>query len=359
MAANAGSFRYSYVALFMAILPCSALSAVSMDVEDMPKIDAHAHIYAPMPEMAAMLKRLNFKVINICDGGNDPELFVKKRAWVQAQHEAYPARFAFCPTFDLTRRAESDYGAQVTRYFDEAFESGAVMIKIYKEVGLEIKDGNGAYVMADAPLFDPVYKYLSEKRRPLLAHLAEPRVAWLPLDPESVHYGYYSRHPEWHFYVRDDVPSWEQIIDARSRLLMKHPDLTMIGAHLGSMAYDVDVLGTYLDRFPNFHVDIAARTGDLSRQSSEKVRAFFVKYQDRVLYGSDIEIWPKEDVPRTSAERAKSVRDAENHYRMTWQYYTGTGTVTIKGKETICLNLPSAVVKKFYYKNAVRLMPGL
>ena len=334
-------------------------AAQAPDIAAIPKIDAHAHIYAPMPELAAMLERLNMRAINICDGATDPDLLAKKRGWVQAQQERWPERFAFCPTFDLTHRTDPDYGAQVAAYFDEAFAAGAVMIKIYKEVGLEIKDAAGQYIMPDDPIFDPVYAWLAEHKRPLLAHLAEPRAAWLPLDPESVHYRYYSRHPEWHFYGRTDVPSWEAIIESRSRLLEKHPDLIMIGAHLGSMAYDVELLGRYLDRYPNFHVDIAARDGDLSRQPPERVRDFFVTYQDRVLYGSDIEISVTDGGARTDDEIARIVENAENHYRNTWQYYAGTGTVTLAGRAVECLSLPPDVVEKFYYANAVRLMPGL
>lgn len=340
-------------------MPAGAIAPQPPALETIPKIDAHAHMYAPMPEMAAMLERLNFRVINICDGGNDPVLFTNKRRWVQAQHAQWPARFAYAPAFDLTHRSDPDYAAQVTADFDEVFAAGAVMIKLYKEVGLEIKDSLGNYIMPDDTMFDPVYDYLAKRHRPLLAHLAEPRAAWLPLDPESVHYGYYSRHPEWHFYGRTDVPSWEAIIDARSRVLEKHPDLTLIGAHLGSMAYDVELLGRYLDKYPNFFVDVAARDADLSRQPTEKVRAFFIKYQDRVLYGSDIEV----EVPATGdysvAEAERVVANAESHYRMTWHYYAGEGTVTIKGKDVECLNLPPDVIEKFYRGNALRLIAGL
>lgn len=340
-------------------LPGAPSTAGPVDAAPVPKIDAHAHMYASIPALAAMLVDQNIKVINICDGGNDPELFAKKRGWIQAQHERWPAQFAFCPSFDLTHRNDPDYAKQVTDYFDEAFAAGAVMVKIYKEVGLEIKDVKGAYILPDDPIFDPIYDYLAKHGRPLLAHLAEPRAAWLPLDPESVHYGYYSKHPEWHFYGRTDVPSWQAIIDARSRVLEKHPDLTMIGAHLGSMAYDVELLGEYLDKYPNFHVDVAARDADLSRQPAEKVRAFFVKYQDRVLYASDIEIEVPEGGTYSDEEAARIVAGVGKHYRMAWRYYAGEGTVAVKGKEVECLNLPREVVEKFYYRNAVRLIPGL
>ena len=332
--------------------------AAAPDFESMPKIDAHAHVYVDMAVFNAMLARTGFRVINICDGGNDPAMLVAKRGWVQGLHEAHPEAFEFCPTFDLSRRNEPGYAREVMRYLDTAFDQGAVMVKIYKEVGLELKKADGNWLMPDDPIFDPIYAYMADKGKPMLSHFAEPLAAWLPLDEQSVHYSYYSRHPEWHFYTQKDIPAHEAVIAARSRVLEKHPNLVMIGAHLGSLEHDVKVLGAYLDQYPNFNVDIAARSADLSRQPTEEVRAFFFKYQDRVLYGSDIGV----DLPETGSyspeEAATIAANAEGHYRRDWRFFSGTGTVEIKGKEVACLNLPREVLEKFYYKNAERLILG-
>ncbi|MBL7648795.1 MAG: amidohydrolase family protein [Candidatus Hydrogenedentes bacterium] len=340
-----------------AVLPVAAEPAPGF--ESMPKIDAHAHVYADLPELDAMLARIDFRVVNICDGGNDPAMLVAKRGWVQGLHEAHPRQFDYCPTFDLTRRNEPGYAEEVIRYLDEAFSQGAVMVKIYKEVGLELKRPDGSWLMPDDPVFDPIYKHLARSGRPLLSHFAEPLAAWLPLDRASVHYSYYSRHPEWHFYTQSDIPAHETVIAARSRVLEKHPNLTMIGAHLGSLEHDVKILGAYLDRYPNFHVDIAARSADLSRQPTQEVRDFFIRYQDRVLYGSDIGV----DLPESGAyspeEAAKIAANAEGHYRRDWQYFSGVGGVEVKGMPVECLELPRDVLEKFYFKNAERLIPGL
>ncbi len=338
------------------LLMPGGLVVAASPMEEQPKIDSHAHVYADIPEYVAMVSRLGFETINICDGGNDPDMMEKKRGWVQGLHKAHGNRFQFCPTFDLTQREAPGYSNHVIAYLNDAFDQGAVMVKMYKEVGLELKRGDGAYLMPDDACFDPIYAYLVKRGVPLLAHFAEPPAAWLPLDPASVHFGYYSRHPEWHFYNRENFPSYESILAARDRILEKHPALIMIGTHLGSMANDVGALGAYLDRFPNFHVDIAARTGDLSRQPRDTVRSFFIRYQDRVLYGSDLEIFPPDSGPFTPEQITKIVEGAERHYRMTWAYYTESGMVTIKGKEVECLDLPEAVVEKLYYGNAARII---
>ncbi len=122
-----------------------------------------------------------------------------------------------------------------------------------------------------------MYAHLVSRRKPLLAHLAEPREAWLPLDPKSVHYGYYSQNPQWHLYGKPEYPSHARLMDARDHILSKHPGLVMIGAHIGSLEYDVDEVAKRLDTYPNFHVEVSARTRDLTRQPSAKVRAFFLE----------------------------------------------------------------------------------
>lgn len=337
----------------------SCADAPAPGFELMPKIDAHAHVYVDLPPFTAMLERTGFRVINICDGGADPAMLVAKRGWVQGLHEAHPERYQFCPTFDLSHRDEPGYTDAVDHYLDEAFAQGGVMVKIYKEVGLELKKADGSYLMPDDPIFDPIYDHIAKAQRPMLSHFAEPLAAWLPLDPQSVHYAYYSRHPEWHFYTQKGIPSHEAVIAARSHVLEKHPDLVMIGAHLGSLEHSVAVLGEYLDKYPNFNVDIAARSADLSRQPAEAVRAFFMRYQDRVLYGSDIGVDLPESGSYTASRQAEIAQSAETHYRRDWEYFSGTGSVEVKGLKVECLNLPTVVLEKFYYRNAERLMPGL
>jgi predicted TIM-barrel fold metal-dependent hydrolase len=233
------------------------------------------------------------------------------------------------------------------------------MVKIWKEVGMEIKDRNGRFILPDDPRFEPIYAFLAERGKPLLAHLAEPREAWLPLDPQSVHYGYYSKNPEWHLYGRAEFPSHEAIVASRDRILERHPRLTVIGAHLGSLEHDVDELARRLDRYPNFHVDCSARTADLTRQSPDKVRAFLLRYQDRVLYGLDQTRAPDPQRESSTEERLRFARTLEESYRRDFRYYAGQGGMEYRGRTVQCLALPREVLEKLYHRNAQRVIPGL
>ena len=260
--------RHALCALLLgAAVPSAGLAAPPPAFEEVRKIDVHSHIFDDVPELAEMLDRTHMRIVNVCVRGTDPERLKRMEAMAEQQQARYgKARFPFASTFDLTRRDDPDYADQVERWLGASFDKGALMVKIWKEVGMEIKDRQGRFVLADDALFDPLYAFLTERGKPLLAHLAEPREAWLPLDPQSVHYGYYSKNPEWHLYGRAGFPSHDELIASRDRLLERHPRLTVIGAHLGSLEHDIDEIARRFDRYPNFHVDCSARTADLTRQ---------------------------------------------------------------------------------------------
>jgi len=327
--------------------------------EDILKIDVHSHILEDMPDFVDMMERINLHIVNICVRGTQPELLQPMEQMVELLHRKYPRQFSFVSTFDLTRRDQADYAEQVCQWLDKSFAAGALMTKVWKEVGMEIKTPAGAYIMPDDPIFDPIYRHLEKRGRPLIAHLAEPIAAWLPLDPKNPHYGYYSSHPEWHVYQKEGFPSHARILDARDRLLERFPKLTQIGAHCGSMSHDVSEIAKRMDQYPNFFIDVSARTKDLAFQPAHKVRAFFRKYQDRILYGVDFSYGSRTGEPSSKEQHLGFTRQAEARYRHEYEYYAGSGTVRFSDRDCECLALPRSVLEKFYHKNAQTLMPAL
>lgn len=348
-------------ALLALVLTAPLASAAAPPAfEEIPKTDVHSHVFEDVPEVVEMMDRCRVRIVNVCVRGTDPERLRRQEELAERQQAKYGrSRFPFASTFDLTRRDDPDYVDQVTRWLDASFEKGAVMVKIWKEVGMEIKDRQGRFVLPDDPLFDPVYAFLAKRGKPLLAHLAEPLDAWLPLDPESVHYGYYSRNPEWHLHGRSGFPSHAELVASRDRILERHPRLTVIGAHLGSLEHDVAELARRLERYPNFSVDCSARTADLTRQPPDKVRAFLVRHQDRVLYGLDRSYRPDPQRETTAEDRLRFARELEASYRQDFRYYAGEGEMEYRGKTVRCLGLPREVLEKLYHRNAERLIPGL
>jgi predicted TIM-barrel fold metal-dependent hydrolase len=334
-----------------------ATAAPTPGFEQLRKIDVHSHIYEDLPVVNAMLRRINLRVINVSVPATDGHMAFMHR-FNAALVKQHPDLFSWASTFDLAARNDPDYGARVAKALDETFAQGAVMVKIWKEVGLELKRPDGSFMLPDDAVLDPVYAHLALRKKPLLAHLAEPREAWLPLDPKGVHYGYYSRNPKWHLYGRPEFPSHERLMESRDQILARHPTLVVIGAHVGSLEWDVDEIARRLDKYPNFNVEVSARTRDLTRQPTSKVRAFFVKYQDRILYGVDRSWMPHRtpDVKPTDAQRQAFATELEAQYRRDWDYYAGTGSFAY-GTDTVeGLGLTRDVLEKFYWKNADRII---
>jgi predicted TIM-barrel fold metal-dependent hydrolase len=320
-----------------------------------PRVDAHAHIFSSTPAFYEMLRNLNIYVVTICV----VDKHKRGREEVSPQHTKAMevsrdsnGRVAWCSTFDPEPWETARFADHTISLLDQTFENGAIATKIYKSIGMELKSRSGKYVLPDDPAFDPIFDALEKRNKTLYAHLAEPDAAWQPLDPESPHYSYYKANPDWYMYLHPDRPSKQAILEARDRLLERHPKLRVIGCHLGSMESNLDDIAKRLDLYPNFAVDTAGRVPDLMRQPREKVRAFLIKYQDRVVYGTDLGFPPEEAL-------ADAIRRWEAEYARDWRFFASEEVVLYEGRTAQGLALPEPVLRKFYYNNALNWMPGI
>ena len=324
--------------------------------EEIQKIDVHAHIFEEMPQLIDMMLRNKVSIINVCNRGRDGHLATMHRI-ARQMYRSHPDLFPFASCFDLTRIEEPDYTNQAIAWLDGTFKDGAVMTKIWKEVGMEVRRRDGTFVLPDDAIFDPIYEFLAARGKPLMAHVADPIDGWLPLNRESLHYGYFANNPEFHLYGKPGYPSHAALIAARDHILQRHPRLVVIGAHLGSLEHDLDEVARRLDRYPSLFVDCAARTRDLTRQPREKVRRFFIKYQDRILYGVDSTWKPfREQRPPTDQQRTSFINGLEKKYRADYAFYAGTGPTQYDGRTVEGLALPRRVLEKFYQENAKRII---
>jgi predicted TIM-barrel fold metal-dependent hydrolase len=319
------------------------------------KIDCHSHVFEDLPALNEMMRRINLRTINVCVPGGDGHLQEMHRIALDL-YRKNPDLYPLTATFDVLGRDQPGYTDKVIAWLDDKFQQGAVAVKIWKEVGIDIKDRTGKFILPDNPIFDPIYAHLARRGKPLHAHLAEPIDAWLPLDPNSSHYGYYSQNPQWHLHGKPEYPSHAAIIAARDNIMKKHPNLVVLGAHLGSLEHDLEGIAERLEKYPNFHIEVAARTRNLTRHPSEKVRALFLKYSDRILYGVDATWKPYlRNSPPTDQQRQSHAKAMEVRYKSDYDYYAGKGGMTYNGRKTEALNLPRSVLEKFYHGNAGRL----
>jgi predicted TIM-barrel fold metal-dependent hydrolase len=336
-------------------------------VMQMPKIDAHAHVGELGPgqldAFVAFLEKYNFRWLNVCVGGMNWSRLSKQIDSAQQMHRAHPERLAWATSFNLTNWGQADWANAANSTIDNGFAGGAVAVKIWKDVGMVLKDPDGRYVMADDPRLDPVFSALAKQGRTLVAHLGEPRNCWLPLDKMTVEgdRSYFAGHPEYHGLLHPEIPDYASQVAARDRMLERHPTLKVVGCHLGSLEYDVDELAKRLDRYPNFAVDLAARLVHLQIQPRDKVRAFLVKYQDRILYGTDLEFGRGSDAagadPADRLARLAATYESDAAWLATDQEVAADNARA--GFTSRGVALPGQVLRKLYYENARKWYRGI
>ena len=320
----------------------------------MQPVDTHVHAFKSDPAFADLMARLRLRVLDICVAdtqgiyGELAAQLARAKAFVGAS----PGHAKLCVTFNPFTFQHKDFAQHTVKQLHQEFSDGAVAVKIWKNIGMELKTPDGRYVMPDDPAFAPIYREIAAENKTLVAHVAEPSSCWEPPNPDSPDYDYYKENPEWYMYLHPDHPRKEVILAARDRLLAENPKLRVVGAHLGSMETDVDEIAKRFDRYPNFAVDTAARMEYLMLAPREKVRNFLIQYQDRVVYGTDLEFLANETTP-------DALKDWQDTYARDWKFLATDQTLQLRGREIQGLKLPEPVLRRIYHDNAVHWISGI
>jgi predicted TIM-barrel fold metal-dependent hydrolase len=330
------------------------------DFDSVEKIDAHVHFNTDSMVFIRQAAADRFRLLTInLDDVNEPPPMEVQQHFALEQVRAFPRRIAYATTFSVRNFNSPDWQTQTLAYLQRSFDSGAIAVKIYKVIGMSLTDREGRRVMIDDPRFDPVIDFIERHNIPVLGHLGEPRNCWLPVDKMTVRgdRNYYTHNSEYHMFLHPELPSYEAQIAARDHMLEKHPGLRFIGAHLGSLEWDTDELARRLDKFPNMAVDMAARISHLQWQAAknwQKVRDFMIRYQDRLIYATDMGVDNGTDpVAFQKSSHAARVRD--------WRFFVTDEQMSghdfdgsFRG-----LHLPRSVIDKIYRENAKKWYPGL
>ncbi len=331
----------------------------------MRKFDAHVHANTHDHEFLDIARRDGFEILSInVDYPDFPALAEQARIAHELQ-AADPARFHYATTFSMRGFGTPGWARRTNRPIDAELDRGAVAVKVWKNIGMVERDARGRLIMLDDPGFDGVMAHLEARGVPLIAHQGEPKNCWLPLDAMTTDNdrSYFREHPEYHMFLHPEMPRYEELMAARDRFVTRHPRLSFVGAHLASLEWSVEVLAAFLDQHPNATVDLAARMTQVQYQSNadrEKVRAFFIRYQDRLLYGTDLT-----ESPVTAADRAQNpplemgrfAEEADAFWRSDWRYLaTGESQrIDAIGADVAGLDLPRTVIDKIYDRNARRV----
>ena len=309
-----------------------------------PVVDVHSHHFRLTPErygeVVEAMDALNLQILVNLSGGTGERL--RSGLALVAGSEA-PDRMVFFANLDFDDLNERGYGARAAARLEADVQAGARGLKIYKNLGLTLERADGTRVPVDDPELDPVWAACGRLRIPVLIHTGEPAPFFDPVDETNERWLELQLHPN-RRRPASAFPSFEALMAERDRMFAKHPGTTFIAAHFAYHANDLDRLGALFDRLPNVHTETGAILAELGRQP-RAARAFFEKYQDRVLFGKDS--WAPAEYPYfwRTFETADEYFDYYRDYHAFWKIYG--------------LDLPDQVLRKLYYGNALRLIPGL
>ncbi len=309
-----------------------------------PFVDVHNHQWRmgegqDLSEVTAEMDQLNMAVMVNLSGRGGEQL---KRAVLNARQNA-PGRFVVFTNVSFDGFDDPDWTERTVRQIEEDVKNGAQGLKIYKNLGLTLTDAAGERIPVDHPRIDPVWAKCGELAIPVLIHTGEPAPFWRPKDAENERLQELMERPRRY---RDPAlyPPWDEIMGEQHAIFRKHPGTTFVNAHLGWMGNDLGRLGKLLDEMPNVYTEIGAVLAELGRQP-RFAREFFLRHQDRVLFGKDS--WNPSEYPVyfRVLETADEYFDYYRRRHAFWKMYG--------------LDLPEEVLKKLYYKNALRILPGI
>lgn len=309
-----------------------------------PFIDVHNHQRDVTPDRLTQLIKdmdgLNMRILINSPVSNGQGKWVAGA--VQAMKGHSPGRFAVMTNIDYAGLEEPGYSARAAAQVEADIKAGAVGLKVWKHLGMMLNDSQGR-IKVDDPRFDGVWAVCARYKIPVLIHTGDPWGLFQPMDKHNERWLELKLRATRNQSEQTKF-TWEELMAEQHRLFAKHPGTIFINAHLGWLGHDLGRLGELFERCPNVYAEIGAITSELGRQPRAAHR-FFVKYQDRVLFGKDLynvaEYYPYFRLLETDDDYFDPIRK----YHGIWKLYG--------------LDLPDDVLKKVYYKNALRLFPGL
>lgn len=331
------------------------------DQAKFPVVDVHSHFHFKvrgnqemLDDFVQVMDRNNIAVCVSLDG----QLGGRFDSHKQFLWEKYRDRFAVFlnvnwigdgdaddpPTWDCHRPG---FAKRTADQIAQAATQGASGLKIFKRFGLGYRNPDGTLVKIDDPRWDLIWQACGQAGIPVIIHTADPAAFFDPMDEKNERYEELMRHPDWSFHGKD-FPSRGELLDARNRVIARHPSTNFIGAHVANNSEDLGVVAAWLDQYPNLYIEPASRISELGRQP-EAARKFLIRYADRLLFGTDGP-WPE---PRLRIYW-RFLESSDESFDYSEKVPPPQGFWKIYG-----VNLPDGVLRKLYFENAVKLIPGV
>ena len=326
-------------------------------------IDFHGHlsIYGVDPIATILDDNGIDQIVNLSGGsGRDGG-----RSWILSRvlSERFGGRILNAMNVDWRGFGQEGWAAREVANLRRAVRTqGFVALKISKALGLGVKAPDGKLVVPVDPRIEPLWAEAARLGVPVCIHVADPKAFWTKPDATNERYAELSAHPSWTYFGKAGVASWSALLDASERLFQQNPKTTFVAVHFGNAAEELDRVDRMLTRLPNVWIDVSARVGEFGRHAPEKVRAFFVRHQDRVLFGTDIGISDSYLMLGSNGEQQPTMADVRPFYEAHFRYFEGSQRQIahpspIQGAWKVdAIALPDGVLNKLYRDNAVRLL---
>ena len=319
-----------------------------------PFIDVHSHHWdMPVKDLSDLVKEMDslnmVYMINLSGSGfatfsgNQSLMDLNLSKSIENVKQNYPKRFGVFVNLNFDKIDEDDFASSSVKILEKAVKQGAIGLKIYKNLGLNLKDSNTTRVKVDDIRLSPIWDACAKLNIPVLIHSGEPSPFFDPIDKYNERWLHARQKPN-SFRPPSKYPTFDTVMNEQYNMFKNHPNTMFINAHMGWMANDLDKLGRHLDSLPNVYTEIGAVIGELGRQP-RRARKFFIDYQDRVMFGKDTYKKSEFDVYFRVLESSDEYFDYYRKRHGLWKMYG--------------LNLPDEVLKKLYYQNALKLFPSI
>ncbi|MES2647514.1 MAG: amidohydrolase family protein [Bacteroidota bacterium] len=308
-----------------------------------PFIDVHNHQWnMKSQDITGLVKemdKLNMKVMVNLSGGSGAELKQK----LESVKENAPNRFIIFANIDFDGIGNPGWTEKAVKKLEEDVKNGANGLKVFKNLGFSVKDNTGKRVTVDDGRLDAIWHACGKLNIPILIHTADPKSFWDDVNEKNERWLEIVTHPGRKRGAENPAP-WETLIEEQHRMFKKHPGTKYIAAHFGWYANDLEILSKLLDEMPNVYTEFGAVIAELGRQP-RAAKAFFEKYQDRILFGKDS--WVPEEYKTyfRVLETADEYFPYHKKYHAFWRMYG--------------IDLPDEILRKIYYKNALAIIPNI
>jgi hypothetical protein len=275
----------------------------------------------------------------------------------------FPGRWVQYMNLDYKNWDQPDFAQQAVKQVEEGHRFGAAGYKEWKRFGLYLHDGTGKLIQIDDARLDPMWERLGQLHMPVSIHVGDPKAFFEPYTPANERWQELKDHRSWWFGDTNQYPPWKSLLEALSRVIGRHPGTTFVSVHFGNNAEELEWVDQELAKHPNMMVDLAARIPEIGRHDPQQVHDLFVKYQDRILFGTDFQSLERLMILGSSGNEAPpSEADAEVFFRKEYRWLetwdkNWAHMTPIQGNWTISsIGLPASVLRKIYFDNARRLL---